>query len=289
MELSFQSIIKWINTPFFYLGKSPITLSGLGTAIVIVIMSLIVAKVVCRVLEKNMNKRLKLSSGVTYAIIRFCHYGIIMFGVFIAAQTIGLNLGSLAVVFGFLSVGIGFGLQNVTSNFISGLILLIERPVAVGDFVNVGGETGSIRHINMRSTVVKTMDNVMIVVPNSKFIEENVVNWSLEDSRVRFDCPVGVAYGSDVPKVKQVLLDVAGDHEDVLKHPVPEVRFKEFGNSSLDFSLLVWISDPTQRARVRSDLNYKIDDGFRANNIEIPFPQRDLNLKMTPALKELRS
>lgn len=287
MDMTLENFIKWINMPIIHVGGSPVTFSGLVSAGLIVLVAFIFSRLLQRVLEQTLRSRLKLSDGVIFSILRFLHYTILILGVVVAVQSIGLNLGSLAVIFGFLSVGIGFGLQNITSNFISGLILLVERPVSVGDFVNVAGQVGKVQNISMRSTIVLTLDNVSIIVPNSKFIEAEVINWSLDDPRVRIHCPVGVAYGSDTAKIREALMEVASSHREVLKNPTPEVRFLEFGNSSLNFDLLVWIDNPLRQDNVRSEINFAIDEAFRKRGIEIPFPQCDLNLRMTPALKEI--
>ncbi|MCA9408251.1 MAG: mechanosensitive ion channel [Candidatus Omnitrophica bacterium] len=280
-----ETILKWINTPLIHIGETPVTLSGTFASLGIILLTLLISKIFRRTITSQLQKKLTLAPGVTYAIERFIHYGFLVLGVIIAFQTMGLQLGSLAVIFGFLSVGIGFGLQNVASNFISGLILLIERPVSVGDLISVNGDIGRVLHVKMRSTVVMTLDNVAVIVPNSHLIENQVINWSIEDTRVRIHCPVGVEYGSDIAKVRKTLLDVAVAHTDVLKLPEPEVRFLEFGDSSLNFDLLVWIRDPRRQDVIKSEINYKIDAAFRKENITIPFPQRDLNLKMTPALE----
>ncbi len=285
MDITFQSVIDWINTPFIHIGESPVTVSGIITSCFIVIFAIFISKIVQKAVGIQMDNRFKLDKGMSYAIQRFIHYGILVTAVMIAVQAIGLNLGSLAFIFGFLSVGIGFGLQNITSNFISGLILLIERPISVGDFIDVGGQIGTVIHVKMRSTIVMTLDNVAIIVPNSQLIENQVTNWSIEDQKIRIHCPVGVAYGSDIPKVKQSLLKVAQGHPNVLKTPAPDVRFEEFGDSSLNFELLFWIRDPKKQDSIRSDMNYKIDDAFRDEKITIPFPQRDLHIQSTPILE----
>lgn len=286
METTLEQVIKWINMPLVHFGTTPVTLGGLGGAIVVFLTALVMSRIVQNIFSARLAEKFKLSPGISYAILRFIHYGIVILGVVLASQIVGLNLGSLAVIFGFLSVGIGFGLQNVTSNFIAGLILLLERPISVGDFVNVEGQIGKVLHINMRSTIIMTLDNITIIVPNSKFIENHVVNWSIEDPKVRIHCPVGVAYGSDIAKVKQALSEVADSHPDVLKHPEPEVRFLSFGNSSLDFDLLVWTDNPQKQFLLQSQINYKIDEAFRRADIRIPFPQRDLHIQPSQALEQ---
>ena len=237
--MTFKNLTGLLNIPIIHVGQTPVTLGGILSAVLVLLISFVFSKLVQRALTNRMIKKLKLTPGMAYALKRILHYVIVFFGSILAAQCVGLNLGSLAVVFGFISVGIGFGLQNITSNFISGLILLIERPVSVDDFVTVEGQIGRVINISMRSTLILTLDNITIIVPNSKFIENQVVNWSYGDTRIRMHYPVGVAYGSDIPKVKEVLLKVAKDNSNVLEKPAPEVRFLEFANSSLNFELLI--------------------------------------------------
>ena len=193
---------------------------------------------------------------------------------------VGIDLGSLALVAGAIGVGLGFGLQNILSNFISGLILLAERPIAIGDRVEVDGVAGRVRQINLRSTTVVTSDNISIIVPNSAFITSKVVNWSHGDPKVRLRLPVGVAYGTDPDRLKRVLLAVADAHPKALKDPAPTVLFEAFGDSALNFELAVWTAEmlATPR-RFRSELNFAVEKALRENDIEIPFPQRDLHLR----------
>lgn len=283
-EIKLQSVglggmANWMNRPLFYIGDTSVTLGGVGSAIVIIFAALFLSAILQRIIIGKLSRSSRLRSGVSYAISRMVHYVIIILAFIIAAQCVGINFGSLAVVFGFLSVGIGFGLQNVTSNFISGLILLFERPISVGDFVTVDNQVGTVRQINMRASLIETTDNVRIIVPNSKFIEGNVTNWSHGSTKIRVHCPVGVAYGSDISKVREALLQVAGAHKDVLKNPEPVVRFLKFGDSSLDFELLVWMDEPESQYALQSEINYEIDAIFRQSNIAIPFPQRDLHIK----------
>ncbi len=289
MSANLESIFKVINYPIFHIGDTAVTIGGVGVGIIIFIGALIVSSITQKIISIRLKKRRrKVSSSVIYSLNRIVHYTFVVLGVFLAAQCVGLNFSTLAVTFGFLSVGIGFGLQNVTSNFISGLILLFERPVGVGDLIKHGDSIAEVKSINMRSTSIRTFDNVTVIVPNSKFIENDVLNWSIEDPRIRIHCPVGVAYGSDVELVRQTLLDVAEANPDVLNDPKPEVRFLEFGDSSLNFDLLVWTGTPEKQRILRSDINFKIDAAFREKDIRIPFPQRDLHLQMTPAIEVLQ-
>lgn len=287
MNTAFKDFINFMNIPIVFIGQAPLTLGGIFSAVLVTLGAFFISALVQRALTNKMTKKLNLSTGMAYALKRILHYIIVFFGVILAAQCVGLNLGSLAVVFGFLSVGIGFGLQNITSNFISGLILLIERPVSAGDFVSVENQMGRVKNINMRSTTILTIDNISIIVPNSKFIENPVTNWSYGDTRIRLHCPVGVAYGSDITKVREVLLKVAQDNPDVLKNPAPDVRFIAFADSSLNLELWVWTDEPEKQFMLHSNINFAIDQAFRDAGIKIPFPQRDINLQMTPAVEKI--
>jgi small-conductance mechanosensitive channel len=203
-------------------------------------------------------------------------------------QSRGVDLTTLNVLAGAVGIGVGFGLQNIISNFISGLIILLERPIKIGDRVEVGNVVGDVREINARSTTVVSNDNIAIIVPNEKFISENVTNWSYNDRVVRFRIKVGVAYGCDTRLVERLLLQVAGENASVLKDPEPVVRFVEFGDSSLNFELRVFTRELLNReGRMRSELNFAIDDIFRKHSIEIPFPQRDLHIRSNVAQRAL--
>jgi small-conductance mechanosensitive channel len=247
--------------------------------LVIILAFVILSRGLRRVIKTRLFPRYKLDQGIQLAILKVLHYLMVGLGIIVAVQTIGLNLTSLAVVFGLLSVGIGFGLQNIVSNFISGLIILFERPIKIGDQITIGDVLGKVSNISLRATLIRTFDNVSIIVPNSEFITSQVINWSHRDPKIRIHVKVGVAYGSDVPLVINSLLEVAKNHPKVLEDPAPKVWFNEFGDSSLNFDLLAWIPSPKNRPDVISDLNKGIDDIFRKNNIQIPFPQRDLHIR----------
>jgi small-conductance mechanosensitive channel len=221
-----------------------------------------------------------LDRSLQYAISQIAANVVLVVGIFIVLQNTGIHLEALTVFAGAVGVGIGFGLQNITSNFISGLVILAERPITIGDRVEVGGVTGQVRKIRARSTVVVTNDNITTIIPNQKFIDSPVTNWTYGDPKVRFRVPVGVAYGSDVEKVRTKLIEAAADDPHTLDDPAPSVFFVEFGDSSLNFELVAWSSEMSHRpSRYRSDLNFAIDKKFREAGIEIPFPQRDLNIR----------
>jgi len=223
--------------------------------------------------------RMDVESGIRYAIQALVRYFFLGLGIYLAFVTAGFDLTTLTVLLGALGVGLGFGLQNIFQNFMSGLIILFERPIKVGDYVDLGDLSGMIQRISIRSTTVRTNDNVSVIVPNSEFVSSRVVNWSHGSPEVRLRIPVGVAYGSDVERVKRGLLEVAKDDPDVLDDPPPTVFFRGFGDSSLDFELGVWRRTQEIRpVRLVSDLNFAIDRKFRELGITIPFPQRDVHI-----------
>jgi hypothetical protein len=187
---------------------------------------------------------------------------------------------------GVLGVGIGFGLQNIANNFVSGLVLNVERPIRVGDFLSVGELVGTVQRIGTRCTEIRTLDEVAILVPNSRLLENEVINWTHGDPRCRLHVRLGVAYGSDVGAVRAALLEAARNHPDVLGDPRPRVQFVGFGESSLDFELLVWTRDPRDQNRLKSDLHFRVEALFRRRGIQIPFPQRDLHLR-SPEIEQV--
>ena len=221
-----------------------------------------------------------LDRSLQYAIAQVVSNIVLVVGIVIVLENTGIHLAALAVFAGAVGVGVGFGLQNIASNFISGLVILAERPITIGDRIEVAGIAGQVEHIRARSTVIRTNDNIMMIVPNTKFIDSPVTNWTYGDRRVRFRIPVGVAYGSDVDKVRDALLAVAHENSHTLKEPAPSVFLDQFGDSSIDFKLMVWSSDMSARpSRYRSDLNFAIAEKFREAGIEFPFPQRDVHIR----------
>ncbi|HZI33113.1 MAG TPA: mechanosensitive ion channel domain-containing protein [Candidatus Binatia bacterium] len=272
------------------LGNSQISLISIFKLLVIVALLFVVERFLRSFLRRRVLSRTHLDPDLQFALSRFAGYCFIAIGLFFAFKVIHLDLSAFAVMIGALGVGIGFGLQNIVSNFISGLVILAERPIALGHRVEVGGVAGRVTQINLRSTTVVTNDNITIIVPNSHFITEAVTNWSHGDPKVRLRLPVGVAYGSDVEKLRKVLLEVAAENPSALKEPAPAVRFLEFGDSSLNFELAVWtIEMAHQPARFRSDLYFAIERKLRENQIEIPFPQRDLHLRSGKITLETKS
>ena len=279
-DLWLDKIKAWLSLPLLRLGDSTITLWSILTFFILFLLLLFVARKVKSWLVNHLLLKTKLDPGGRQAVGAITRYLIIFIGFLAILQTMRINLTTLHVIAGALGIGIGFGLQNVASNFISGLIILLERPIKIGDRIEVGKVEGDVTEIGARSTTVVTNDNIAIIVPNSKFITENVVNWKYTGEKVRFRVPVCVAYGSDVRLVEKVLLEVARENPNVMDDPPPVVRFLEFGDNGMLFELRPWSTSLVHRkGKLIRSLNLAIYDQFKEHNIEIPFPQRVIHIR----------
>ena len=238
---------------------------------------------VTRFLQKSLDARLfskdDMEDGFRNSFRTLLGYVGLILAIFSAISVIGLDLSKLAIIAGALSVGIGFGLQSIVNNFVSGLILLFERPVKVGDWVITSAGEGFIKNISVRSTEIETFDRASIIVPNSELISSSVTNWTHKDKSGRVIIPVGVAYSSDAKKVRDILLALTKSHSKILKNPEPIVYFSDFGGSSLDLELRFFIRNIAESPLIKNDLRFDILEAFRDNNIEIPFPQSDITIK----------
>jgi potassium efflux system protein len=276
----FEYAQQVLDFQLFQLGGNSITVLHVAMSVFALVVTNILARSVRRILTQYVLPDVE--AAPRYVIIRFTQYLVWVIGIAVAVELLNVDLTALTVVAGALGIGIGFGLQNVVNNLVSGVVLLLEQPVRYRDRVSVENVEGQVENINFRATTILTNDNISIIVPNSQLINQAVINWSHGDPRIRVHAPVGVAYGSDVSLVTETLLEVARAQPEVLPKPEPEVRFIEFGDSSLNFELLVWSDEPPNYHRLRSELNYAIDAAFRDKSIEIPFPQRDVHLKAQP-------
>jgi potassium-dependent mechanosensitive channel len=256
-----------------------ITVSRLILAVALVYLAMVASWLIRSFLQSAAYRRWNFDRGVSDSLNMLVHYSLIVLGVVLALAALGVQLQNFAIVAGALGIGVGFGLQNVVNNFASGLILLFERPVRVGDTVVVGGEWGTIRKIGLRSTIMQTFDQSEMIVPNADLVSEKVVNWTLTNHTARVILQVGVAYGTDVQQVLQILRDAGPSHDAVLLEPPPQALFVGFGDSSLDFELRVWVGEIRLRLEVRSVILTEIERRLAAAGIEIPFPQRDLHLR----------
>ncbi|WP_417334941.1 mechanosensitive ion channel family protein [Halobacteriovorax marinus] len=272
-----QTTFKYLSMPLFEISGNKISLISIFLAVGVFFLTTTLAKMSERFIERILIDK-QIDSGVRGSIVRISRYVVLFVGILITLDTVGISLSSLAALGAVLMVGIGFGLQNITQNFISGIIILFERPVKVGDFVHVKDISGRVVEIGARSTLIHTRDDVAIIVPNSQFISEQVINQSFTGENMRMTVDVGVSYGSDTAKVKSVLLEVASEAAGILTDPAPKVFFENFGDSSLDFSLAVWINDIWDNRETLSNVRLEIDRRFREEGISIPFPQRDIHI-----------
>ena len=220
-----------------------------------------------------------LERGTRISISRLIQYFIVFIGFLLTISVLGFDLTKLTIILSALGVGVGFGLQGIVNNFFSGLVLLFEQPVRVGDSIEVDGVWAEIKRIGLRSTTVQTVEKADVIIPNANLISRDVTNWTLGNRQIRLAVPVGVAYDSDIPMVKETLLACAKDNEFVMKSPAPQVLLVRFGDNSLDFELRVWIADADDRLTVKSELHEAIKRRFGETNLEIPYPQRDLHLR----------
>ena len=249
-------------------------------ALIVLFISFFVARYIKRLLDQKVFFKLRMERGLRQTLSTITRYIIIGISALIGLSIAGIPLRSLAFFAGAFGIGIGFGMQNIISNFVSGIILLFERPMRVGDVITLeDGTLGTIEKISARSTTIYTPDEITITVPNSKFIESRITNWTHPSTRMRGSVKVGVAYGSDTALVKKCLLDVARQNPNVRTNPEPFVRFSEFGDSALKFELYFWADDPGKRWFTMSELNFAIDEVFKKNHIEIAFPQRDIHIR----------
>ncbi|GIJ92955.1 mechanosensitive ion channel family protein [Capnocytophaga stomatis] len=280
-EFDFLEKLKEVmNYVIFDVQGSNFTLLTLIYLVVSITVLIFASKKITHFLEHKFFVSRIAERGNRSAIVTIIRYLILLFGFLFIFKSAGFELGAFSWLFGALGVGIGFGLQNVTNNFISGIIILFERPIKIGDRIQVGDISGDVISISMRSTTIVTNDNISVIVPNSQFINGNVTNWSHNDRLVRFHYPVGVAYKEDPEKVKNIVLEIAKNHSGVLKDPAPAFWFVEYGDNSLNFELVVWTSTYIQKPIVlKSELYYEIFKEFTKHNIEIPFPQRDLHIR----------
>lgn len=261
------------------IGNQRVTATDVFRFVITFASGVILTTLIQSILQRSVLPNTKLSSGAQRALITGIGYvGVILAGIAAVAMT-NFDFTNIAIVAGALSVGIGFGLQTVVSNFVSGIILLVERPINVGDWVEVGGVSGFVCNVSVRSTHIETFDRARVILPNSDLIAGQVTNWTLDNRRGRIILPVGVAYQTDTHRVQDILLEIAADHPDVLQDPAPSAVFMRFGPDALEFELRVILDDVSNLLSARSELNFAISDRFNQEGISIPFAQRDIWLR----------
>jgi small-conductance mechanosensitive channel len=280
---------EFLSFRLFRVGATEVTISSLLVSIAILIGTWIAARVVRKLVAERLLARTNLAVGARYTVGRVLGYLIFATGAMLALNALGINATSLAAFGAALGVGLGFGLQDIVKNFFAGLIVLLERPIAVGDRIEIDGKTGDVVEIRTRSTVIRTNDEVYLIVPNAKFISDTVTNWSYRNSRIRFHVPVSVAANSNPREVEKALVAAAGRVQGILEQPAPSVYFKGFGDFTLDFQLLCWTQQMLNRRQAFvSEMNHAIWEELTRRGIEIPNPQRDLHIRSAEGLHFLR-
>ena len=278
LQVIWDFIVKAWTTELF--GADTVTIGGILLLVFLFASVIIVERILQRLLIRRFLSKTRLQPSLQYGLSRIFGYTLIAIGFYVAFQAVGFDLSSLAIVAASVGVGVGFGLQNIINNFVSGIIILAERPISIGDRIEVAGVAGRVTKIQLRSTTVVTNDNITMIVPNADFISNTVTNWSHGDPKVRIRVPVGVAYGSDLKLLQRLLLEAAEEHPKALRDPSPVVLFTEFGDNSLNFELGVWTQEMTAAPiHFTSEMNFIIEQKLRENDIEIPFPQRDLHVR----------
>ncbi len=274
------SLANLVTRPLLDVGGSHVSIGSILLFGVTIVVTLLVSRQVTRLLNTMVYPLYDVDKGMRATLDTLARYVVLVTGVIVGLDVVGVGIGFLTVFAGIVGIGIGFGSQTLANNFISGLILLFARPVAVDDVIEVDGITGRVVRISAYATVVRTLDNLNVVIPNSDLVSGAVVNWSVDDPRVRLHIVVGVAYGSDVPLVKRLLLEAAESDPRVLRRPRPLVRFDDFADSALTFTLLPWISEPDLRFQIGSAIRMRVDRLFQEHGVEIPFPQQDMHLRL---------
>ena len=275
-----STLKEFLDLHILALSGGVLTPGSILIGLAILLVAIAIASLGGRSLRRVLGRR-GLPLGTQFAVSKMFNYGVLALGAMVAFNSMGLKVDALIATSALLAVGIGFGLQNVAQNFISGLILLVEQPVRKGDFVRVGDTLGVVDDIGLRATHIVTRDEVTIIVPNSALVTEAVINHSRPTTNLRTRIAVGVAYGTDTHLVRDVLIATAHASPNVLREPAPDIRFEGFGDWSLNFGLLVWIEDPRMDLKISSELRFAIDAAFREKGIVMPFPQREIHMHPT--------
>lgn len=277
MQDQLSEIHEFFEIRLFKLGRIDLSVGALVEILIYLALTLLVLRVLRRIIMRP--KRMKMDIGRRKAIFNLVKYLIWVLAIAAMIDTIGVKITFLLAGATALLVGIGFGIQQIFNDIISGIVIQMEGTISVGDVIEVEGLVGRVLEIHLRTSLVRTRDDIMIIVPNSRFVNDKVINWSSIERNTRFYVAVGVAYGSDVQKVTKVLLRCMRDQDDISDSPEPFVRFEDFGDSALQFKAYFWSTQAFGIEQIKSQLRYRIDAGFREAGIQIPFPQRDLHVK----------
>ena len=276
-----MAIKEILDTELYNKGDFTITVYNIFLILVVVLITLIALKIIRRFFKRFIDKQEseRRSYWSIYLILKYVVWVIII--VFLLESS-GLKVSVLLASITALLVGVGFGIQQLFSDIASGIVLLVERNLQINDVIQLqDGTVGRVIHIGLRTSRLKTRDDIILVVPNSNFVNDKIINWSQMDYNTRFSVDVGVAYGSDTKLVTQILLDCAAKNNNVSRSPKPFVRFNNFGDSALEFQVFFWVRESFWVENTKSEMRYAIDDEFRKNGVQIPFPQRDIHIKST--------
>ena len=275
--------LSWLDKGI-EIGKSKISLQNIAYLIVFLLFITYLTKIIRKALQDEVLPRTRLEIGARASLVNIIIYSLWILAIYTGINILGINLSSLAFMAGALGIGVGFGLQNIVNNFVSGIILLFDPSIQVGDMVQIGEDWGTISRINMRTTVVQSFDNASLIIPNSQMLSDKVTNWSYKDSKVRRQVDVGVAYGSDVKLVRKILLEIVEDMSEILEDPTPRVDFMDFGDSALVFRVRFWIASPDFWLTAPTEVRFRIDEEFKKHGIEIAFPQQDIHIRSASGL-----
>lgn len=283
-----ETLLSWLDTGLFKSEDASITVGGILQVIAILIAAWMISKLLRNALKRYGSNANRMAPSSLYALDRVSHYCIILIGFFVAIASLGVDLTKFTLLISALGIGVGFGLQNIISNFVAGIMLMFEKTIKVSDFVELeSGVTGEVKEINIRSTIITTNDNIDIVVPNSEFVDGRVTNWTMRDTYRRIHVPFGVAYGTDKEAVKEAVLAAADKVPHTLtgtSHRPPQVWLTEMDDSSLNFELVVWLKPEAvnRPGAVKAAFTWEIHSALEAADIIIPFPQRDLHIVSWP-------
>jgi len=286
LGIKISTELSWLNKGIS-IGKVKITILNVCYVIIFLLLIGYISRIIRKALQDEVLPRTRLDIGARASLVNVVIYSLWVLAIYTGINILGIDLSSLAFMAGALGIGIGFGLQNIVNNFISGIILLFDPSIQVGDMVQIGEDWGTINRINIRTTVVQTFDNAALIIPNSHMLSDRVTNWSYKDPKVRRQVDVGVAYGSDVQLVRTVLLRIVNDMPEIMDDPAPRVDFTDFADSALIFRARFWITSPEFWLTAPTELRFRIDEEFKKNGIEIAFPQQDIHIRSASGLQEI--
>jgi len=286
LGIQISTELAWLNKGIT-IGKAKITILNVCYVIIFLLLIGYISRIIRKALQDEVLPRTRLDIGARASLVNVVVYSLWILAIYTGINILGIDLSSLAFMAGALGIGIGFGLQNTVNNFVSGIILLFDPSIQVGDMVQIGEDWGTVNRINIRTTIVQTFDNAALIIPNSQMLSNRVTNWSYKDPKVRRQVDVGVAYGSDVQLVRKVLLEIIHDMPEIMDDPAPRVDFSDFADSALIFRIRFWITSPEFWLTSPTELRFRIDEEFKKHGIEIAFPQQDIHIRSASGLEEI--